>query len=245
MRWFFLSVFIWITQSLGVAAEPVCASQSYAGNAYTVCRIDVNTMRIETYNLGSTGQPIATFDSLAASLKSEGKDLRFAMNAGMFGLDLKPIGLYVEDGTTAKKLNRRDGYGNFHLKPNGVFYVAGNKLGVAATDDYVKLGLTPDFATQSGPMLVINGAIHPKFSETGASYKMRNGVGMVNDHTAVFVITESAVNFHAFATFFRDELKCANALFFDGSISSLYSPDLGRDDGLVPLGPMVGAVNLQ
>ena len=48
------------------------------------------------------------------------------MNAGMFGEDLKPIGLYVEDGVQAKRLNRRDGYGNFHLKPNGVFYVNGS-----------------------------------------------------------------------------------------------------------------------
>jgi uncharacterized protein YigE (DUF2233 family) len=245
MRWFLSVVFLAILQSMGFTAEPVCASQSYAGNSYSVCRIDLNTMRLETYNLGSTGQPIATFDALAANLKSEGKELRFAMNAGMFGTDLKPIGLYVEDGALAKKLNNRNGYGNFHLKPNGVFYVAGNKLGVTATDDYVKLGIKPDFATQSGPMLVINGSIHPKFSETGTSYKLRNGVGMVDDHTAVFVITENAVNFYALATFFRDGLKCANALFFDGSISSLYSPDLGRDDGLVPLGPMVGAVNLQ
>ncbi len=245
MRWFFLSVFVWMMQSTGVAAEPICASRSYAGNSYSVCRIDLTTMRLETFNLDSSGQPLANFDALAVNLKTEGRELRFAMNAGMFGTDLKPIGLFVENGVLAKKLNTKNGYGNFHLKPNGVFYVEGNRLGVAATDDYVKLGIKPDFATQSGPMLVINGQIHPKFSETGASYKMRNGVGMVNDHTAVFVITENAVNFYAFATFFRDELKCANALFFDGSISSLYSRDLGRDDGFVPLGPMVGAVDLQ
>jgi uncharacterized protein YigE (DUF2233 family) len=151
----------------------------------------------------------------------------------------------VENGTQSKKLNTRNGYGNFHLKPNGVFFIAGDRLGVMATDEYVKSDVKPDFATQSGPMLVINGTFHPKFSESGTSYKRRNGVGMVDDHTAVFVITDSVVNFHAFAKFFRDDLKCPNALFFDGSISSLYAPELGRDDGFVPLGPMVGAVNLR
>jgi uncharacterized protein YigE (DUF2233 family) len=167
------------------------------------------------------------------------------MNAGMFDEALKPIGLYIENGTQAKKLNRRDGYGNFHVKPNGVFYIMGNRAGVAATEAYVKLNGKPDFATQSGPMLVIDGKIHPKFSQTGMSYKMRNGVGMLDDHTAIFVISENAVNFYDFALLFRDGLKCANALFFDGTISSLYSPELSRNDGFAALGPMVGAVKVK
>jgi uncharacterized protein YigE (DUF2233 family) len=245
MRWFFPVVLLVLLQSSGFAAEPLCAAQSFEGNAYSVCRVDLRDMRLETYSLDGAGQPLATFDALAESLKAQGKELRFAMNAGMFDVNLKPIGLYVEDGAQAKKLNTRNGYGNFHLKPNGVFYVDGDHLGVMTSDEFAKSDVRPDFATQSGPMLVINGAIHPKFSETGTSFKQRNGVGMVDDHTAVFVITETAVNFYAFAKFFRDGLNCANALFFDGSISSLYSPDLGRDDGLVPLGPMVGAVNLR
>ncbi len=223
----------------------MCAVQSFEGNSYSVCRIDLNSMQLEVYNLDPSGQPIGSFDALAEELKAQGKDLRFAMNAGMFDINLKPIGLFVEDSVVAKKLNTRNGYGNFHLKPNGVFYIAGKELGVAATEDYVKLGVKPDFATQSGPMLVINGEIHPKFSEDGASLKIRNGVGMVDNHTAAFVITDNAVNFHAFAKFFRDGLSCDNALFFDGSVSSLYSTDLNRDDNLVPLGPMVGAVDLQ
>ena len=245
MRWILPIVVLLVLQSYGFAAGPVCLAQSFEGNAYSVCRVDLLQMRLETYNLDAAGQPLATFDMLAENLKSEGKELRFAMNAGMFDVNLKPIGLYVEDGAQSKKLNNRNGYGNFHLKPNGVFFVDGDHLGVIATDEFAKSGLKPDFATQSGPMLVINGAIHPKFSETGTSYKRRNGVGMVDNHTAVFVITENAVNFYTFAKFFRDGLKCANALFFDGSISGLYSTDLGRDDGFVPLGPMVGAVDLK
>lgn len=245
MRWLFASLVLVVLQSPGFAAEPICARQAFEGNDYSVCRIDLHDMRLETYSLDASGQPFGSFDALVASLKAEGKDLRFAMNAGMFDANLKPIGLYVENGTQSKKLNTRNGYGNFHLKPNGVFFIAGDRLGVMATDEYVKSDVKPDFATQSGPMLVINGTFHPKFSESGTSYKRRNGVGMVDDHTAVFVITDNVVNFHAFAKFFRDDLKCPNALFFDGSISSLYAPELGRDDGFVPLGPMVGAVNLR
>jgi uncharacterized protein YigE (DUF2233 family) len=126
-----------------------------------------------------------------------------------------------------------------------VFYIKGDQVGVAATEAYVKLNEKPDFATQSGPMLVIDGKIHPKFSETGMSYKMRNGVGMLDAHTAIFVISENAVNFYDFAKLFQDRLKCANALFFDGTVSSLYSPELDRNDGFAALGPMVGAVKVR
>ena len=218
---------------------------NFEDNTYSVCRIDLRQMQLELFNLDDAGAPFGSFSTLAEHLSRQGKELGFAMNAGMFDEALRPIGLYVEKGTQTKKLNRRDGFGNFHVKPNGVFYVKANRVGVAATDTYVKLNEKPHFATQSGPMLVIDGKIHPRFSETSTSYKMRNGVGMLDEHTAIFAISENAVNFYAFAKLFRDGLKCANALFFDGTVSSLYSPELGRNDGFVALGPMVGAVKVK
>ncbi|MEQ1520976.1 MAG: phosphodiester glycosidase family protein [Aestuariivirga sp.] len=245
MRRFFPVVLFLCLQSIWAAAGSLCSPLSYGGNAYSVCRIDLRETQLETFNLDGKGAPLGSFTALAESLSAEGKELGFAMNAGMFDEGLKPIGLYVENGTQAKKLNRRDGYGNFHVKPNGVFYIKGDRVGVAATDAYVKLNEKPDFATQSGPMLVIDGKIHPKFSPGGMSFKMRNGVGVVDAHTAIFVISENAVNFHDFALLFRDGLKCANALFFDGTVSSLYSPELGRNDGFAALGPMVGAVKVK
>ncbi len=245
MRRFLPVILFLYLQSIWVAAGPFCSPLSYGGNAYSVCRIDLRETRLETFNLDGKGAPLGSFTALAENLSLEGKELAFAMNAGMFDEGLKPIGLYIEDGAQAKKLNKRDGYGNFHVKPNGVFYITGDRVGVAATDAYVKRNEKPDFATQSGPMLVIDGKIHPKFSQTGMSYKMRNGVGVLDAHTAIFVISENAVNFHDFALLFRDGLKCANALFFDGTVSSLYSPELGRNDGFAALGPMVGAVKVK
>ena len=245
MRRFFPIVLFLCLQFVWAAAGPLCSPLSYGGNSYSVCRVDLRETQLETFNLDGKGVPLGSFSALAESLSAEGKELGFAMNAGMFDEGLKPIGLYVENGTQAKKLNRRDGYGNFHVKPNGVFYIKGDRVGVAATDAYVKLNEKPDFATQSGPMLVIDGKIHPKFSPGGMSYKRRNGVGVLDAHTAIFVISENAVNFHDFALLFRDGLKCANALFFDGTVSSLYSPELGRNDGFAALGPMVGAVKVK
>ena len=245
MRRFFQVVLLLCLQSIGVAAEQLCTPLSYEDNAYTVCHADLRETRLELFNLNGQGAPLGSLGALAESLRAEGKELGFAMNAGMFDEALRPIGLYVEDGTQAKKLNRRDGYGNFHVKPNGVFYIKGDRVGVATTEAYMKLKEKPDFATQSGPMLVIDGKIHPKFSETGMSRKMRNGVGVLDVNTAFFVISENPVNFYEFAKFFRDRLNCANALFFDGTVSSLYSPELGRNDGFAALGPMVGAVKVR
>ncbi len=221
-------------------AQAECKPLSYSGHAYTVCGFDPKTEHIELFNLDDNDIPLGNFRRLSDKLKADGKTLSFAMNAGMYDTNLRPIGLYVENGVEAKKLNRRSGSGNFHLKPNGVFYIVGEKAGVLDTEAYAKSGIKPDFATQSGPMLVINNKIHPKFSPNGTSLKTRNGVGVLDDHTAMFVISNDPVGFYEFASLFKEQLGCKNALFLDGSISSLYSSDTSSIGGYLPLGPMVG-----
>ncbi len=164
------------------------------------------------------------------------------MNAGMFEDDLSPVGLYVEDGRLRHQADLRDGPSNFHLKPNGVFYIGDGGAGVAGDfRGFLAAGLKTRFATQSGPMLVLDGRIHPKILPTGASAKVRNGVGVRDGWLVFFVISEEPVTFHAFAQFFRDRLNCPNALYLDGSVSSLYAPNLDRRaDPARPIGPIVG-----
>lgn len=226
-------------------AEAACTALKQQGQFYTVCRPQADDIQLEVFNLDPTGQPFRYFSALSQALATENKSLKFAMNAGMFDENQRPIGLYVEDGKQAKKLNRRNGAGNFHLKPNGVFYIVDGKPAVLDSESYARSGIKPQFASQSGPMLVINGEIHPKFSASGTSRKIRNGVGINADGNAVFAISDTAVTFHEFASLFRDQLMCRNALFFDGSVSGLYAPELGRNDGFLPLGPMVGAYEMQ
>ena len=96
--------------------------------------------------------------------------LVFATNAGMFDADYKPIGLYVENGRELVRTNTRSGWGNFHMKPNGIFYVAGERAGVLETGAYLRKQLHP--ATQSGPMLVINGRLHPRFVHANVSLSL-------------------------------------------------------------------------
>ncbi len=227
-----------------VAAKTgACTPLRFRSNNYTVCRFDVQRDRIDLFWQAENGTPFGSFGALRRQLASNGQKLAFAMNAGMYDDKLAPIGLYVEAGKQLKAANTRNGPGNFHLKPNGIFYMARGKVGVMETGQFAKLGIRPRIATQSGPMLVINGKLHARFLVNSTSRKRRNGVGVKDDgQVAIFVISEDFVTFHEFASLFRDHLKTPNALFFDGTISSLFAPELNRSDWGRPMGPIIGVV---
>ena len=238
-------IFTFIFSLLGFAGSPAhagspCAPTPFQGAGYVVCSFDLRRDDMRLYLDDSSGKPHGSFSALAQNLKARGRTLRFAMNAGMFGDDLAPVGLYIEDGKRRARADTRAGPSNFHLLPNGVFWIGDGVAGVEETSRYLAGPPPTRFATQSGPMLVIDGRIHPKILPTGTSEKIRNGVCVRDGTTAIFAIAEEPVTFYAFALLFRDGLGCANALFLDGSVSSLYAPELGRDDELTPLGPMIG-----
>ena len=159
----------------------------------------------------------------------------------MYDPDYRPVGLYVENGRELVRTNTKAGPGNFHMRPNGVLYVTAESAGVLETGSFLKQKPRADFATQSGPMLVISGRLHPRFARHGGSRKYRSGVGNPDPSVLVFAISENEVSFGEFARLFRDKLGCENALFLDGgSATSFYSPESGRKGNLVPLGPMIG-----
>jgi prepilin-type processing-associated H-X9-DG protein len=227
------------TPSAAPAAPETCRPLQAQGETFTVCAIDLRRQRLRLFWLQEDGRPYGSLGTLA---EKQGGRLSFAMNAGMYDKDQAPVGLYVEDGRELRHASTTDGPGNFHLKPNGVFWVKGDRAGVLDTARYLRTKVRPDYATQSGPMLVIDGQIHPKISADGPSQKIRNGVGVTGDgHVAIFAISERPVTFGAFARLFKDDLGCRNALFLDGSVSSLYAPGIGRSDISRPLGPLVGA----
>ncbi|WP_171524391.1 phosphodiester glycosidase family protein, partial [Acinetobacter baumannii] len=62
------------------------------------------------------------------------------------------------------------------------------------------------FATQSGPMLLIDGQLHPKLAENGTSLQIRNAVGVGLNGSAWFAISNAPVSFGRFARLFRDKL---------------------------------------
>jgi prepilin-type processing-associated H-X9-DG protein len=232
-------VFMWFFCSQ--AHADTCRDLIFEGKSYTACTVAA-TQDLRLFNAGPEG-PYGSFKVLDDTLKAQGLSLGFAMNAGMFHRDLSPVGLYVELGQERMRLITSDGPGNFGLLPNGVLCILGASF--AVIESLQVKAQKPDcrYATQSGPMLVIDGALHPKFKAGSDSRLIRNGVGTSADgQAAVFVISNEAVNFHEFARLFRDVLGTPNALFLDGSVSRLYDPEHGRHDGGFPMGPIVGTV---
>jgi uncharacterized protein YigE (DUF2233 family) len=227
-----------VFSALAQSAGP-CSALRFEGAAYTICTFDARRDTIQMFWRGADGRPYGAFAPLAAALNAGGRELRFAMNAGIFEADTTPVGLYIEDSKQLRRPDLREGASNFHLKPNGVFFVGDASVGVMESTRFVAAAPPARYATQSGPMLVIDGQIHPKILPTGTSAKTRNGVCVRNGVTAVFAISDEPVTFYAFARLFRDALDCRDALYLDGSISSLFSADLKRDDALWPIGPII------
>lgn len=191
-------------------------------------------------------RPLLTFDALSSSLPTS-TPLAFAMNAGMYDKDYAPIGYTVIKGQEIKSLNLKEGGGNFHLLPNGVlWWDKAGKVHIsesqALSKDLKSGGAQPWYATQSGPMLVIDGNIHPKFNPNSTSKKIRNGAGVCRDGSIELVMSDKPVTFYAFASLFKDNLQCPNALFLDGGIASaLYAPSIQRHDKK-QMGVMIGVV---
>lgn len=219
-----------------------CRPTTSDEKTYLVCAYPKGA-DIRTFFTDPDGEPFGTFTSLSEALAARGEKLAFAMNAGMYHPDYKPVGLYVESGVQQKSANTRAGDGNFGMKPNGVFFVQRNgETGVMETSRFVSRRMNVAYATQSGPMLIIDGKLHPRIRESGTSRKVRNGVATCNDGQTRFAISNEPVTFFEFATLFSETLGCRNALYLDGSISAVYAPSISRHDRWRPMGPIVGVV---
>lgn len=222
------------------AAEQPCKPYSFEGHAYTLCEAPLSRFSIRLFWQRPDGTPYSYLSSLPKS-DAKGNRLAFALNAGMFHPDYKPVGLYIEDGREVVRANTRPGPGNFHLKPNGIFYAGEHEAGVVETGAFLKKRPEVLYATQSGPMLVIDGKLHPRIAKASASAKMRDGVCVRGSGVVLFAISEGEVPFDTFERLFRDGLRCRNALFLDGGTApALYVPSASRGGNLLlGLGPMI------
>jgi uncharacterized protein YigE (DUF2233 family) len=219
------------------AQADTCTRNSFEGSNYIVCTVDPTSSDLRLFWKDGTGAPYRSFGKLARSVEAEGKKLIFAINAGMYQTDFTPVGLHVENGkqlhpadTTTMDRPARE-VPNFYKKPNGVFFVDQTRAGILTTEEYTKQQPNARFATQSGPMLVIKGSLHPALIPASTDRTRRSGVGVGKDGRIHFAISETRVNFHDFARLFRDHLDCPTALFLDGGRGTgIYTPTLRRSD---------------
>ncbi|MEN8891421.1 phosphodiester glycosidase family protein [Planktotalea arctica] len=241
MIWRFAALILLLA---GPVQASECREAEYADTPYALCEVDLTQTELRLFLRNKNGGIHGYFSSVNSDLAAEGKKLGFAMNAGMYHEDRAPVGLYLENGTQAQRLITADGPGNFGLLPNGVFCIEKGRAAVIESRAFARQPRECTFASQSGPMLVIDGALHPRFLIDSTSRFIRNGVGVSADgRKATFVISRKPVTFHAFGTVFKDSLKIPNALYFDGNISRIYAPQIGTSGlGWQSLGPIVGTV---
>lgn len=211
------------------AGPSACREVTFEDIPLTHCTADPTQHRIAMANLGPDKQPFGSLAAFASSV--DPATIAFAVNGGMYGDDLKPIGYYVEKGERLKELNRAEGEGNFYMKPNGVFFGSGAKWQVLGSNTFFNtVGDRPEFGTQSGPQLLVDGKLHPEIQDNGPSRAIRNGVGVDAKGRAHFVMSGAPISFGQLARYFRDEVKVTQALYLDGAVSSLWDPATGRQD---------------
>jgi len=237
----------WIASAaLALLAGPAaadCARISHDGTPWTVCTAHRDGPELRLWLNDPDGAPWSDFAALETALAAQGQRLGFAMNAGMYHPDRRPVGLYVEDGARLARIVTSAGPGNFGLLPNGVFCIADTGFAVIEARRFAAEQPDCRHATQSGPMLLIDGAMHPRFLPDSPSRLIRNGVAVSPDGaTAWLAISDAPVSFADFANMVSQRFGARDALYLDGNVSRLHAPDLGRSDFGRPMGPILGTV---
>jgi uncharacterized protein YigE (DUF2233 family) len=201
--------------------------------------VDSKVHKIKLYLKDENGQGFGQFNSLAKHLETKNEKLVFAMNAGMFMENLMPLGLYIENGKLVQKINfRTKAHGNFYMQPNGIFSLT--KKGAQINETHKFKNNDVLFATQSGPMLLMNSKLNRSIKKENISRLIRNGVCIDKSKHVIFSISSKPVSFFDMAKHFKDELSCENALYLDGAISQIYWPKINRFGLRSDIGPMIG-----
>lgn len=224
----------------GPALALECSPVQFEGHAYTICEVDPSTNDLRLFRADAAGVPYGSFSALEQAVGP----LSFAMNGGMYHPDRAPVGLYLEDGRQEMRLVTNPGPGNFGLLPNGVFCFGNGEARVIESLTYEGDPPACRYATQSGPMLVIDGELHPRFLPDSTSRNIRNGVGTSDaGDRAVFAISDEPVTFFEFGRLFQVGLGLNQALYLDGRVSRLHAPSLGRSDIGLSMGPIIAVVD--
>lgn len=199
--------------------------QTPANNEILSYTVDPKKQELKLYWKNDKGTILNSIGNLKTYMESKGSTLLFAMNGGMYKEDRSPQGLYIQEQKELSPMDRgKGGGGNFYLQPNGVFYITKGKEPVVCKSSDFKSSPAIQYATQSGPMLIIDGELHPAFTKGSGNLNIRNGVGILPGGKVVFAMSKFPINFYDFATFFKN-LGCKNALYLDGFVSRAYLPE--------------------
>ncbi|MEL7447266.1 MAG: phosphodiester glycosidase family protein [Pseudomonadota bacterium] len=226
-------------QATDLITNSACKESRFEGVPLKHCVADPSEQQIEAYLEPLPGSDRTTVEDAYAAVIDNG-ELVFMLNGGMVDSDQRPLGYFVQGGDRLAELNRADrDSGNFYLKPNGVFYGSGASWRILTTERFFStVRDRPAFGTQSGPMLVIEGELHPEIQEDGPSRAIRSAVGVDEDGKAHFVISGEPLSFGRLARYFMDEVEATNALMLSSNRSALFNGQTGQTAKLRP-GPVI------
>ena len=207
-----------------ISCENPATKKEYDTAKILAYEVNSKTENLQFFLKNEAGEIYGNAQNLKTQLDGKGQKLIFAMNGGMYQKDQLPQGLYVENGRIITPVDRKkEGYGNFYLQPNGIFYLTKSDEAIICVTDSLKATRSIQYATQSGPMLVIDGKLHEKLTKGSKNLNIRNGVGVLPNGNLLFAMSKEKINFYDFATFFKDN-GCKNALYLDGFVSKTYLP---------------------
>ncbi|MGE8433922.1 phosphodiester glycosidase family protein [Chryseobacterium joostei] len=201
-----------------------CKEKIQDENRFVIYQANPKKQNLKFYWKNDKNEILKSIDHLKNQVESQNEKLVFAMNGGMFEPDQSPKGLYIEDFKILKSIDTLQGSGNFYLQPNGIFYVnENNQPGISETKKYIQnTGIK--YATQSGPMLLMDGKINTIFQKDSKNRNIRNGIGILENGEIIFAMSKKEVNFYSLAELFK-EMGCKNALYLDGYVSRAYLPE--------------------
>lgn len=199
----------------------------HRGQTFLIAEVDLDRVTLHLVGQGEHWTPPVSFSDVAAHIDPD--PLLWATNAGMYHTGGRPVGLHVEQGRVQRPLHRGTGPGNFFLAPNGALLIDPSGARIRTTAEIEDLAGV-SLATQSGPLLCRDGALHPALRADSPNRLRRSAVGVVNPKRVVFAISDSGVRFHELATLLCGGLKAADALYLDGVVSAW------TEDGATPYG---------
>lgn len=224
------------SDSLGQRALELLTVDMYMGQfrdqRFYSCALNPSKADVRIYNQNRTSRRRViphNFESLEKLAVTTNQELIFAMNAGMYEPNRMAKGLLIVDGIEEQGIDTvRQGYGNFYMQPNGIFAMRKDSVAVLERTHVFPRDTASDYsyATQSGPMMLWDGNMNPKFNDGSPNRHIRNAVGITRTNEVIFVISERRVTFFEISSFLISQ-GCTEALYLDGAISQAYMPELG------------------
>ncbi len=174
-------------------------------DSFICVEVNIKKQDLQLVWRDENGRLFSKIENVKKWSEKHGRTLSFAMNGGMYKPDQTAKGLFIQDGKTINSLDTSNGEGNFYLKPNGIFYTTSNRQAFICATESFKYRPEINYATQSGPMLIIDGHIHAAFKKGSANLNIRNAVGILPNGNLLFVISNLPVSFYDLADYFQSK----------------------------------------